>query len=127
MRPKLQEKTREITEVWKWLAYKDNAIKAMDVDKDSQGETVKGLLGSRNGKEPTKSSQLKKTENNYQGQKPLRIPFPLQKHTEENQFFLKATTYIYLSKFQWQIQNFQLGGIKGKIFLNKGLKMLLLN
>lgn len=55
MRQKLQGKKREVRQVWKWLAYKDNAMEAKDVDENSQGQPVKGW----NGEEPTKRSQLR--------------------------------------------------------------------
>lgn len=46
MRQKLQKK-KEVTEVWKWLAYKDNAMEAMDVDDNSQEDYERpfGLQG----------------------------------------------------------------------------------
>lgn len=47
---------REIREVWKWLAYKDNAMEAKDVDENSQGQPVKdhGMAKSQQ-KESTKT------------------------------------------------------------------------
>ena len=48
--------------------------------------------------------------------------FPLQRHTEENQLKkkLKAIIYDYLTVFQWQVQNFQIGGVTGVINLFEG-------
>lgn len=49
--------------------------------------------------------------------------FPLQRHTQENQLKkkkIKATIYDYLTVFQWQVQNFQIGGVTGVINLFEG-------
>lgn len=84
--------TKTEKRMWKWLAYKDNIVKA---HRNPQGER----LGYSSCTGPTKRRALTKTENNQKDKSFYQFPFPLQRHAEENQLKNKKSYYLWLTYY----------------------------